>query len=118
MNNFFSDAFYFCFVALCTIGFGGDWVRLSSDTGIWLIVIYIFLGVTLLSTTLHIVHQVIISEISNIYVPSLPLISKNIINCDICDIIYIIFRMRVSICNVIMDLERRNKRQEVKLVVT
>ena len=72
MNNFFfSDAFYFCFVALCTIGFGGDLVRLSSDTGIWLIVIYIFLGVTLLSTTLHIVHQVIISEISNISLPSL-----------------------------------------------
>ena len=88
MNIFFSDAFYFCFVALCTIGFGGDWVRLSSDTGIWLIVIYIFLGVTLLSTTLHIVHQVIISEISNI---SVPFPSKNIINCDIGDIIYIIF---------------------------
>ena len=57
-------------MALCTIGFGGDWVRLSSDTGIWLIVIYIFLGVTLLSTTLHIVHQVIISEISDIFVYS------------------------------------------------
>ena len=54
----YSDAFYFCFVAFCTVGFGGDWVRLSTDFGIWLIVIYIFLGVTLLSTTLHIVHQV------------------------------------------------------------
>ena len=60
-----SDAFYFCFVAFCTVGFGGEWVRLSTDFGIWLIVVYIFLGVTLLSTTLHIVHQVCIQKSKN-----------------------------------------------------
>ena len=58
----YSDAFYFCFVALCTVGFGGEWVRLSSDAGIWLIVTYIFVGVTLLSTTLHIIHQVLFND--------------------------------------------------------
>ena len=55
-NINYRDAFYFCFVALCTVGFGGNILRFASDTTIVLVVIYIFFGVTLLSTTLHIVH--------------------------------------------------------------
>ena len=53
----YRDGFYFCFVALCTVGLGGSTVmRHASDGAVVLVVIYVFLGITLLSTILHIVH--------------------------------------------------------------
>lgn len=53
----YNDGFYFCFVALCTVGLGGSTVmRHASDGAIILVVIYVFVGITLLSTALHIVH--------------------------------------------------------------
>lgn len=52
----YREAFYMCFVTLCTVGLGGEVLRRSNDLAIILVVIYIFVGVTLLSTTLHIVH--------------------------------------------------------------
>ena len=52
----YSDALYMCFITLCTVGLGGEVIRRSSDLAIVLVVIYVFVGVTLLSTTLHIVY--------------------------------------------------------------
>jgi len=56
-NVDYRDGFYFCFVALCTVGLGGSTViRHASDGAIVLVVVYVFIGVTLLSTVLHILH--------------------------------------------------------------
>ena len=52
----YSDAFYMCFITLCTVGLGGEVIRRSSDLTIILVVIFIFVGVTLLSTILHIMY--------------------------------------------------------------
>ena len=46
----YSEAFYFCFVSLLTIGYGG--LR-PSEPHLWPCVVYIFLGLALVSTCVH-----------------------------------------------------------------
>jgi hypothetical protein len=50
----YCDALYFCFVSLFTIGLGG--IR-PNEPNLWLCALYLLIGVTLLSTCCHILHQ-------------------------------------------------------------
>ena len=50
----YNDALYYCFVALFTIGFGG---MRPQDPHMWVCALYILMGVTILSTCCHLLHQ-------------------------------------------------------------
>ena len=57
----FDDAFYFCFVSLATVGFGG--LR-PSEPHLWSCAIYLFVGAAILSTCLHILYDDVICKMS------------------------------------------------------
>ena len=50
----YNDALYYCFVSLFTIGFGG---MRPADPNMWVCALYILIGVTILSTCCHLLHQ-------------------------------------------------------------
>ena len=50
----YNDALYYCFVSLFTIGFGG---MRPTDPHMWVCALYILIGVTILSTCCHLLHQ-------------------------------------------------------------
>lgn len=56
----FSEGFYFCFVSLFTVGFGG--LR-PEDPNLWPCVLYIFFGLALLSTCVHILQEDVFGRI-------------------------------------------------------
>ena len=56
----YNDALYYCFVSLFTIGFGG--LR-PKDPHMWVCALYILMGVTILSTCCHLLHQEVTSSL-------------------------------------------------------
>ena len=56
----YNDALYYCFVSLFTIGFGG--LR-PEDPHMWVCALYILMGVTILSTCCHLLHQEVTSSL-------------------------------------------------------
>lgn len=58
----YSDALYYSFVSLFTIGLGG--IRLE-EPNLWICAVYLMFGVTLLSTCAHIIHQEVTCALAN-----------------------------------------------------
>ena len=57
----FEEAFYFCFVSLATVGFGG--LR-PSEPHLWSCAIYIFFAAAILSTVVHILYEDVVCRLS------------------------------------------------------
>ena len=59
-NWSYNDALYYCFVSLFTVGMGG--IR-PQEPNLWMCAMYLLLGMTLMSTCGHILHQEVTSSL-------------------------------------------------------
>jgi hypothetical protein len=64
----FGEAFYFCFVSILTVGYGG--LR-PQDSNLWPCVVYIFFGMAVVSTCFYILRQDVFDQIGKFRVMEL-----------------------------------------------
>ena len=57
----YNNALYFCFLSLFSVGLGG--IR-PQEPNLWICAMYLLLGMTLMSTCGHILHQEVTSSLS------------------------------------------------------